>query len=740
MTSTLAIKHFVSSDNADESRLSESLAKLLSDYHSLVEIPQEVIGNPHSYSGLPVFKTNPQAKSPNTPWEPPQLKDLILGTHGFDERQLGTSARSSDRIQTNYEVFLGADADAAKFSALPTQKRLVRIRPRGEVSTDSNIAFTLLGHLVELASASAPFAQIIREKLFTPLRMTAAKFNFDDSYFTDDNFIMPRYPFNYQKGQGKQEIRENIQFGQYLNMAPALGMYGSTEDVGRFLRMLLRGGMADDGTTRVLTQDQANILMRVAFRNGGNVKADVGNAPPGVTLGGWQEGIYNSVSYLYRLSTMDPYYSIAVLFPQNDIGFTIQSTAAPEAAQILKDLVHDFINVHIKPFSCAGSLDLRFDPDTNSCYKIVKMSNLGAIPNSYKFNGCFSYQKYEHTTWYKIQHLFMPYFCTSAVKDAQTITVSEAVTYQLALDEKDILRRGRINGKNFEFHYPYQEAYGFKLNTADEDAESGKARYFFIDHDVHENISVLPYVWQIFFIIYFSTVVCCIAVIFCCCGNCLMCEGAMVFKQERAKHAYHALYAGEEEWIFEDDEENYLDPYQEEKEDEKNVDEIEQSGDEGDHYDDDIHEVQLPDPSYNSHAVSPTRRKTKLPNLGSKSRFALAGTMDIIAVGSVTVTGVLLILHALGMILSIYAVNPLKLYSQQGVSGLEFWLILPPICLGTTIISLLCFCCVSFNRLFMKPSVNGCVWIIMMAFCVILFAGYVPISAFWNWFGFSYSN
>ncbi len=100
---------------------------------------------------------------PSTFAKPVTLANLLTHTGGFDERQIGLTAR----LQAE-QIPLGA------YLQLRMPPRTV---PPGEIYNYSNHGFALAGYLVE-SVANQPFADYVEDKVFQPLGMNHSSFDF----------------------------------------------------------------------------------------------------------------------------------------------------------------------------------------------------------------------------------------------------------------------------------------------------------------------------------------------------------------------------------------------------------------------------------------------------------------------------------------------------------------------------------------------------------------------------------
>ncbi|GIG64458.1 serine hydrolase domain-containing protein [Phytomonospora endophytica] len=208
------------------------------------------------------------------PGEPITLRHLLTHTAGFDGLVLGIGASDPADV-----IPLGEYVE--KF--LPD-----RVRPPGEVSSYDNFAVSLAGYVVE-AVTGTPFADQVRDHLFTPLGMTATSLAQPAPAEITDALARGYTPVD-----GKQaEIG-----GQYGFDAPAgAGTISTAADMGRFMIAHLDGGggVLAPATAAMMHQRQfgnhpamPGLGLNFMEQNlGGNRVVEHGGDSPGFHSGLW---------------------------------------------------------------------------------------------------------------------------------------------------------------------------------------------------------------------------------------------------------------------------------------------------------------------------------------------------------------------------------------------------------------------------------------------------------------------
>ena len=221
---------------------------------------------------------------PDTYPEPVTMAHLLTHTGGFDERRIGTFARTPEEMQPLGEYL--------------AEHMPPRVMPPGEVTSYSNHGLALAGYIVETVSGM-PFEQYVAEHLLQPLEMTRSSFAQPLPPALAADLAVP-YPQNLEPGPML-----------YTPIAPA-GMLSTTaHNMARFLIAHLQDGRYDDA--RILEKETARLMHRRHFANH-------------LDIPGWAYGFTERTENGQRVldhGGADPtgYGSMAVLLPEQNLGF-----------------------------------------------------------------------------------------------------------------------------------------------------------------------------------------------------------------------------------------------------------------------------------------------------------------------------------------------------------------------------------------------------------------------------------
>jgi len=214
--------------------------------------------------------------------KPVTLFDLLTHTAGFDETNLARKARRPSQMES-----LGAYL-ACRLPA--------RIRPPGDIIVYSNHGMALAGYLVEVA-AGMPFAQYMRERVFTPLGMAHSSFD-----LVPDSAAVC--------ATGYEGSRPRRQRPDYTKTIPASMLSTSGVDVARFMIAQLEGGRLDD--SRILSEASVAAMHRIQFTQHPMLA--------GIGLGFW-ERFQNGERGLWHDGDAAGFASLLYLLPGQRAGY-----------------------------------------------------------------------------------------------------------------------------------------------------------------------------------------------------------------------------------------------------------------------------------------------------------------------------------------------------------------------------------------------------------------------------------
>jgi CubicO group peptidase (beta-lactamase class C family) len=264
--------------------------------------------------------------------QPVTVRQLLTHTSGFDDEEIGDSARTFDELEP-----LG--------TYLP-RRMPPQIAPPGTIVKYSNHGTTLLGHIVELASKKT-FADTVSDTVFRPLGMTPSTFRQQP-----DPEIDARRATAYRLS-GKKLVPVPRYFSR---VSPAWGMSTTAQDMSRFLLAQLDAGAAlpDMHSTQ--------------FRQHPKM--------PGVTFG-FFEAEMNALRALFHEGGMEGFTSYMVLVPGQRLGmFVVQNRRSGDLRRELTKAVID----HYLPSPAASPI------------VAAANSNLKPFAGTYRFNRSF----YQH--------------------------------------------------------------------------------------------------------------------------------------------------------------------------------------------------------------------------------------------------------------------------------------------------------------------------------------------------------
>jgi len=221
---------------------------------------------------------------PSTFAKPVTLANLLTHTGGFDERQIGLTARLHAE-----QIPLGA------YLQLRMPPRTV---PPGEIYNYSNHGFALAGYLVESA-ANQPFADYVEDKVFQPLGMNHSSFDFMPSLLPD-----LATPYTWKKDR---YLRDPLDFP---NVSPAVSLITTATDMGHFMTTILGQGRYQ--TRQILNPAIASLMLQQQFTHDPRI--------PGVTLG-FYEALHGKERILIQNGEWSGVASLLVLIPRHNTGF-----------------------------------------------------------------------------------------------------------------------------------------------------------------------------------------------------------------------------------------------------------------------------------------------------------------------------------------------------------------------------------------------------------------------------------
>jgi CubicO group peptidase (beta-lactamase class C family) len=238
---------------------------------------------------------------------PVTLANLLTHTGGFDERTIGTSARTRADIQP-----LGAYL-AARMPACAV--------PPGDVISYSNHGVSLAGYIVEETSG-VPFARYVAEHILEPLGMRRSSFAPDDELERD---LAVAYDYDKEDGSYKPIPVH------YINGWPAGSLVSTGTDMAAFLIAHLQDGRYRE--TQILQRSTAREMHRQHFTQHPRL--------PGVAYGFW-ERFENGRRTLEHSGDLSGFASLLCLLPDEGVGFFVSCNH--DDLKLRDDLVKAFLD------------------------------------------------------------------------------------------------------------------------------------------------------------------------------------------------------------------------------------------------------------------------------------------------------------------------------------------------------------------------------------------------------------
>lgn len=243
------------------------------------------------------------------------LKHLLSHRAGFEDGYLGHFVADDEASDYTLEDYVSRFAPA-------------RVRNAGELSSYSNYSWAVLGQVVATVSGSS-FEDYIDNQLLAPLGMTQSSFREAHSAMPARSDALPAALAD-QRAQGYRyrngQQQPNQRWWMHRGMAPAGSLSATAEDMARFMRMHLNGGLIDG--VQVLRSDTVTQMHSEISRHhqvvGGNAH------------GFWSNEI-SGLQTLEHGGAVFNFYSNLVLIPEAKVGIFV-STNGAEGRQFTQDL------------------------------------------------------------------------------------------------------------------------------------------------------------------------------------------------------------------------------------------------------------------------------------------------------------------------------------------------------------------------------------------------------------------
>jgi CubicO group peptidase (beta-lactamase class C family) len=235
---------------------------------------------------------------PATYPQPITLAHLLTHTAGFEDRNTGTSARTT--------------RDLEPLGRWLAEHMPARVRPPGELTAYSNYGYALAGYIVEQVSG-LPFAQYVEQHLFQPLGMRSSSFRQPVEARLSAALSQG---YTYTNGVYRPEPFEALQD------APAGSMSATATDLARFMLAQLQNGRL--GNERIFQEATAQGMQRQQFTNDPRM--------PGVPYGFDGELSMTSQRLLVKAGDTLLFHSLLALLPEQHVGVFVSYNSAGGAA------------------------------------------------------------------------------------------------------------------------------------------------------------------------------------------------------------------------------------------------------------------------------------------------------------------------------------------------------------------------------------------------------------------------
>jgi CubicO group peptidase (beta-lactamase class C family) len=276
---------------------------------------------------------------------PVTLANLLTHTGGFDERTIGTDARTRAE-QRPLGEYLAACMPACTL-------------PPGDVISYSNHGVALAGYVVE-ETTGVPFARYVAENILTPLGMGHSSFEPDKAL---ERALATGYDYDKDKDAYTPVTRT------YLNAWPAGGLVATGTDMAAFMIAHLQDGQYQD--VRILESATARRMHRQHFTQHPRL--------PGVAYG-FFERFQNGRRTLEHSGDLSGFASLLCLIPSEGVGLFVSCNR--DDFKLRDDLVRAYLD--------------RYYPVRNSAPFPPAPADFA--PRAHFFTGYYRYNRYSRST------------------------------------------------------------------------------------------------------------------------------------------------------------------------------------------------------------------------------------------------------------------------------------------------------------------------------------------------------
>jgi CubicO group peptidase (beta-lactamase class C family) len=170
--------------------------------------------------------------------QPISLRNVLTHTAGFDERNIGTSARSLSEVVPLADYL---------------QRRMPpSLTPPGQMAVYSNHGYALAGYIVQRMSGLS-FSDYVEQNIFKPLQMA------NSTWTPRQTNTKEKRAIGYSYSNGNYRPVPEI----FYNIGPACAMVSTAEDMSHFMIAHLQGGRYLD--QRILSESSTREMHRPQF-------------------------------------------------------------------------------------------------------------------------------------------------------------------------------------------------------------------------------------------------------------------------------------------------------------------------------------------------------------------------------------------------------------------------------------------------------------------------------------------
>ena len=329
-------------------------------------------------------------KVPSTFPAPVTLRSLLTHTSGFDERGIGSAART-----------------AAEWEPLGEHlKRRMppRVRPVGNASAYSNYGVALEGYVVEQV-AGVPFTDYVAQNVYRPLGMTHSAFGNVDPL-----------PATLAQGYEFDGLGYTPQPHLYYELVPAGGVLTTGDDVAKFMLAHLQGGRLDNA--RILGDATIEEMHKQQFTHDPRIEGYAGQ---------FFEDHVNGYRALQHGGDLAGFCSLLYLIPEKNAGFFVSMNA--DRGKLRELLLKTFMN--------------RFYPAAQQLPAQRTAADFAA--RAARYVGVYRDDRHEANTLAKITTLLTDASVTRGEKDGELVVHAGDESQRLVEIDNDLFRIADID-------------------------------------------------------------------------------------------------------------------------------------------------------------------------------------------------------------------------------------------------------------------------------------------------------